>query len=61
MKELSADLTSQIESRAAACGRARRDRLVQLVKHEQARRGSFFLEEERSWPTADMGTTEVSQ
>ena len=38
---------SQLSDRLKSCGRARRDRLVQLVKHEQSRRDSFFLEEKR--------------
>ena len=36
---------SQLSDRVKSCGQAPRDRLVQLVKHEQPRRASFFLEE----------------
>ena len=36
---------SHLSDRVKSCGRACRDRLVQLVKHEQSRRDSFVLEE----------------
>ena len=35
----------RLSDRVKSCGRACRDRLVQLVKHEQSRRASFFFEE----------------
>ena len=38
---------SRLSDRFKSCGQAPRDRLVQLVKHEQPHRDSFFLEEKR--------------